>query len=86
MVGTTVVGSYPRIGDRPEEQSLRRAIARFDKGEIDAAQLRTAEREVVKAVLREQNEAGIDANARAEELSLEDFARLNAECRMQNAE
>jgi len=61
LVGTTVVGSYPRIGDRPEEQSLRRAIARFDKGEIDAAQLRTAEREVVKAVLREQNEAGIDA-------------------------
>ena len=61
MVGTTVVGSYPRIGERPEEQSLRRAIARLDKGEIDAAQLRTAEREVVKAVLREQNEAGIDA-------------------------
>jgi len=60
LVGTTVVGSYPRIGDRPAEQSLRRAIARFDKGEIDAAQLRTAEREVVKAVLREQNEAGID--------------------------
>src|SRR3989442_671265 len=61
LVGTTVVGSYPRIGERPEEQSLRRAIARLDKGEIDAAQLRTAEREVVKAVLREQNEAGIDA-------------------------
>ena len=39
-----------------------------------------------ETLLRAMNEAGIDANARAEELSLEDFARLNAECRMQNAE
>jgi len=60
MVRTTVVGNYPRVGDTFEEQSLRRAIARFDKEEIDAAQLREAEREVTKAVLREQNEAGID--------------------------
>src|SRR6266540_2057622 len=60
MVRTTVVGNYPRVGDTFEEQSLRRAIARFDKEEIDAAQLREAEREVSKAVLREQNEAGID--------------------------
>lgn len=60
MVHTTVVGNYPRIGDTFEEQSLRRAIARFDKGEIDASQLQDAEREVTKAVLREQNEAGVD--------------------------
>src|SRR6266571_4755629 len=60
MVRTTVVGNYPRVGDTFEEQSLRRAIARFDKEEIDAAQLSEAEREVTKAVLREQNEAGID--------------------------
>src|SRR6266571_4752481 len=60
MVRTTVVGNYPRVGDTFEEQSLRRAIARFDKGEIDAAQLREAEREVTEAALREQNEAGID--------------------------
>ncbi len=60
MVHTTVVGNYPRIGDTFEEQSLRRAIARFDKGEIDAAELNRAERDVVRAVLREQNEAGID--------------------------
>ena len=57
---TTVVGNYPRIGDAPEEQSLRRAIARFDKGEIDASKLLEAEREVTKSVLREQAEAGID--------------------------
>ena len=57
---TTVVGNYPRIGDAPEEQSLRRAIARFDKGEIDSSKLLEAEREVTKSVLREQAEAGID--------------------------
>src|SRR5256712_5259939 len=51
LIGTTVVGSYPRIGDRPAEQSLRRALARFAKAAIDAAQLRTAEREVVRTVL-----------------------------------
>ncbi len=60
MVRTTVVGNYPRVGDTFAEQSLRRSIARFDKGEISAAELGGAEREVVKAVLREQNEGGID--------------------------
>ncbi len=63
MVHTTVVGNYPRIGDTFEEQSLRRAIARFEKGEIEAAELQDAEREVVKAVLREQNDAGIEVVA-----------------------
>ncbi len=60
MVHTTVVGNYPRIGDAFEEQSLRRAIARFDKGETKQEDLRDAEREVVKRVLHEQEEAGID--------------------------
>jgi len=60
MVRTTVVGTYPRVGDTPEEQSLRRGIARFDKGEIRAEDLRGLEREVVDSVLREQNDAGID--------------------------
>lgn len=60
MVHTTVVGSYPRIGDLPEEQVLRRGIARLDKGEIDEAALKSLEREVVQSVLREQNDAGIE--------------------------
>ncbi|MCI4371101.1 MAG: methylcobamide--CoM methyltransferase [Thermoplasmata archaeon] len=60
MVHTTVVGNYPRVGDTFGEQSLRWAIARFDKGEIDLEALRDAERQVVKAVLGEQNEAGIE--------------------------
>src|SRR5512136_783888 len=60
MVLTTVVGTYPRIGDTHDEQVLRRAIARFDKGEASEADLRAAEREVVRAVLREQAVAKID--------------------------
>jgi 5-methyltetrahydropteroyltriglutamate--homocysteine methyltransferase len=60
MVKTTVVGSYPRVGDSFEEQSLRRGISRLDRGEIDEADLRAIEQDTVKAVLREQNEIGID--------------------------
>ncbi len=60
MVRTTVVGTYPRVGDTHEEQVLRRSIGRFDKGEIAEAEVRAAEREVVEAVLREQADAGID--------------------------
>ena len=60
MVKTTVVGSYPRIGDAFEEQALRRGLARLDRGEITEADLRAVERDTVKTVLKEQNEAGID--------------------------
>ncbi len=60
MALTTVVGTYPRIGDTHEEQVLRRAIGRFDKGEISEAEVRAAEQEVVQAVLQEQADAGID--------------------------
>ena len=59
MVRTTVVGSYPRIGDAPEEQKLRRAIARFEEGKIDGEQLREVERETIRDVVREQLKAGI---------------------------
>lgn len=60
MVHATVVGSYPRVGDTPEEQKLRRAIARFDQGEIPEADLKDVEREVVRDVLKEQAQSGID--------------------------
>lgn len=57
---TTVLGTYPRIGDTSDEQVLRRTIARFDRGEASEADVRAAERDVVKAALREQIDAGID--------------------------
>ena len=60
MVHTTVVGNYPRIGDTHEEQVLRRAIARFDKGEITETDVAEAERQVTQTVLREQSDAGVD--------------------------
>ncbi len=60
MVRTTVVGTYPRIGDTVEEQELRRTIARHDRGGATDADLRAAERETVKAVLQEQAAAGLD--------------------------
>ncbi len=60
MVKTTVVGTYPRIGDSTEEQVLRRAIARADRGEANEADVLKAEREVAATVLREQADAGVD--------------------------
>jgi len=59
MVSTTVVGSYPRIGDAPEEQALRRAIAKFDEGVLTEKELRKIERSVVREVIQEQRAAGI---------------------------
>src|SRR5947199_9706813 len=60
MVRTTVVGTYPRIGETSEEQALRRGIARLDRGEIVEAELQAIARDTVRQVLREQNEIGID--------------------------
>src|SRR2546427_967715 len=59
MASTTVVGSYPRIGDLPEEQVLRRAIAKVDEGKLTQRELRKVERSVVQTVLEEQRAAGI---------------------------
>ena len=59
MVLSTVVGSYPRVGDTSEEQRLRRAIARLDEGRISEAELHEVERSVVREVLDEQAAAGI---------------------------
>ncbi len=59
MVSTTVVGNYPRIGDTPEEQRLRRAIGRFDEGAITQQEFKETERSVVRDVIAEQAAAGI---------------------------
>lgn len=60
MVRTTVVGSYPRIGDAYEEQELRRAIAEFDRHAIGEDALRQAEQDATTRILAEQNDAGVD--------------------------
>ncbi|MDA2915972.1 methylcobamide--CoM methyltransferase [Nitrospinae bacterium AH_259_B05_G02_I21] len=56
----TSSGSYPRIGDRPEEQVLRKAIAGLDRGEKTEADLEEARRTMVGLAIGEQEAAGLD--------------------------
>jgi 5-methyltetrahydropteroyltriglutamate--homocysteine methyltransferase len=53
-------GSYPRVGDTPELQKLRRAIAALDRQQATAGDLQAAEEELTRAALKEQAEAGLD--------------------------
>jgi 5-methyltetrahydropteroyltriglutamate--homocysteine methyltransferase len=56
----TAAGSYPRISDEPRGQALRRALAQQDEGRIDQAGVRQVQDAVVKTVIAEQVEAGLD--------------------------
>jgi len=56
----TIVNSYPRIGDTPEQQKLRKAIARFDKQTATLAELKGVEDQVTREVVTEQENAGLD--------------------------
>lgn len=53
-------GSYPRIGDSPELQTLRRTIAALDRGERTTADLLDVQNEVTRHVIAEQVKAGLD--------------------------
>ncbi len=53
-------GSYPRIGDRPQELKLRRTIGRFEKGKASEKELRDVENWVTTEVIREQIAAGVE--------------------------
>lgn len=52
--------SYPRIGDSPEHQLLRRTIAQWEKGKKTAADRSAAEDRLTELALAEQTEAGLD--------------------------
>jgi 5-methyltetrahydropteroyltriglutamate--homocysteine methyltransferase len=56
----TVVGSYPKIPNRPRPARLRIAINRFDRGEITEAELARVADEVTVEVIQEQVNAGLD--------------------------
>jgi 5-methyltetrahydropteroyltriglutamate--homocysteine methyltransferase len=56
----TVVGSYPKIPNRPRPAKLRAAIARFDRGAISEEELGRVADEVTVEVLQEQADAGLD--------------------------
>lgn len=53
-------GSYPRIGDEPKQQRLRKAYGRWERGEITAEGFEKIEQTMIKAAIREQEEAGLD--------------------------
>ena len=53
-------GSYPRIGETPELQELRRTTGAWERGEKTAEELKAAEDAVVRAAVDEQVRAGLD--------------------------
>jgi len=54
------VGSYPRIGDSPELQVLRRTIALADRGERTSADLADAEKDMTRLAIEDQVRAGVE--------------------------
>src|SRR6266571_9420830 len=75
---TTVIGAYPKIGDGPEAQELRRALHRHDRGEIGDPELGKVFDDVTRTAIAEIEAAGIDvtndAQTRWDDL-LSPFAR-----------
>ncbi len=57
---TTVVGSYPKIPNRPRPAKHRMALTRFQQGKITAEELRDIENEVTREVIQELTDAGLD--------------------------
>src|SRR3990172_662880 len=53
-------GSYPKLCDDPKAVNLRRALTRFDKGEITSEGLNQAYRDTIARVVKEQEQAGLD--------------------------
>jgi 5-methyltetrahydropteroyltriglutamate--homocysteine methyltransferase len=53
-------GSYPRIGDTPEQQRLRRAHAERERGAITPEAFARVEDDVTAEVVREQLAAGVE--------------------------
>jgi 5-methyltetrahydropteroyltriglutamate--homocysteine methyltransferase len=51
---------YPRIGESSDEQALRRAIAKHDRGETTDAEVRAAQDHLVLLALEDQQNGGID--------------------------
>jgi len=53
-------GSYPRIGDRPEQQRHRQAYAQHERGGISDEELEQMQDEVTREVIEEQVRTGLD--------------------------
>jgi 5-methyltetrahydropteroyltriglutamate--homocysteine methyltransferase len=56
----TNAGSYPRIGETSEQQTLRKAIAGWEKREKSEQELAAAEDSLTRMAIEEQIKAGLD--------------------------
>lgn len=54
MIQTISVGDFPRIGDNPKYQVLRRALHRYDAGEINKEDVEAARRTIIQQAVTEQ--------------------------------
>ncbi len=52
--------SFPRVGDKPEQQKLRRAYAGREKGKISEVEFQEAQDSMVKEVISIQEQAGCE--------------------------
>lgn len=57
---TASTGSYPRIGDRQEQQRHRHAYVKRERGEISEKEFELVQDEVTREVIEEQVKAGLD--------------------------
>ncbi len=57
---TIAIGHYPRVGDTPEQQRLRRAIQANQAQKLSDAELKAIQDDVTAEVLGEQVNAGLD--------------------------
>ena len=57
---TSSTGSYPRIGDKPEQQKHRQGYARWERGELSDEEFERVQAEVTREVIEEQVRAGLD--------------------------
>ena len=57
---TTVVGNYPKVAEGGYSTKLIGTITKWQRKELSDAQLEETCREITKAVLREQEQAGLD--------------------------
>jgi 5-methyltetrahydropteroyltriglutamate--homocysteine methyltransferase len=59
-IQTTVVGSYPKPPDEGDPFVLRQTLHARERGEADEGRVREAQNELVREMIREQEEAGVD--------------------------
>jgi 5-methyltetrahydropteroyltriglutamate--homocysteine methyltransferase len=77
-IRTTVVGSYPKPPDEGQPFVVRSTLHKLERGEATVDDLKTAQDDLARAIIKEQEDAGIDlvtdGHARWEDI-LTPFAR-----------